>query len=232
MAVTGRRITVLLPGGRFQKVAVKDPVAVGQEIWLEPRSARETYGPAMAAALCLLVIGVGGGQLLAPPPAVAAFSLDFAPSVDVSLSQAGRVVAVKAFNQAGKRLLQQSSVVGLSATKAALVLTREGFDDHMLSRRSPYVLLGGVVGQGNGAWFNTVTRAEVQMVRQQNMGISVVVAETHESLSHFAHVGMSIGRYVLNTRSFSAGQPSPSLGLPAMLTRSGVLLASGTAPPA
>ena len=228
MAVEGHRTIVLLPGGKFQKVRLDHPASVGQEVWLESRQGAYRYAPsAVAAAILLIAIGVAGPHFFGSPPAVAAFSLDFAPSIDFGVSKDGRVVSTKAFNPAGRRLLQQAKVMGMPAKTAALTLTRIGVADHMVSAEEPYVLVGGVVGQGSGAWFKALAQAEVTLVRKKKWGINVVVAETHGSPAQYSHVGESIGRSLLIARSFSAvGKGPEESALPKILSRSGVLAAS------
>ena len=233
MEVENQRVTVALPGGRFQRLRLSQPVVVGQEIWLESRQPRDIYALSAAAAVFLLAIGVVGPHLMTPSaPAVAAFSLDFAPSIDFGVSKSGRVVSVKAFNQAGARLLRQASVMGMPATKAALTLTRVGVQDHMVSTAEPYVLVGGAVGRGSSAWFRALAKAEVTMVRRNNWQINVVVAETHAQPMKFSHLSTSIGRYLLDARTFAAPLGvSQSLGLATVLSQSGVLAASGPSAP-
>ncbi len=232
MEVANRRITVMLSGGRFQRVGLNQPVTVGQEIWMESRSVQNFYPAVAAAVLCLVVIGALGPRLVAPAPPAAAFSLDFAPSIDIGVSARGRVVSAKSFNSAGARLLNQASVMGRSATAAALTLTRIGVSDHMVSTSDPYVLVGGAVGQGSGAWFRALTKGEVRLVHDHKWNINVVVAETHAAPVQYASLDTSIGRSLLDARTFAStvqvAQPSD---LTSILSRSGVLEASGATSP-
>ncbi len=231
MGVHGRRVTVLLPGGKFQHVRMRERVAVGQEIWVEP--ARPVAEYAGLAAAGLLLTGILLPHLMAPSTRVASgFSLDFAPSINFGVSRSGKVVSVHPLNTVGRRLLNQKSLVGMSATQAALVVTRSGVAQHMVSTASPYLVVGGAVGSGSRAWFRSLVRAEVGMVRQHGWNIDVVVAETHDSANSLLKSNISIGRYVLDTRNVAqSGMMSASQSLPSLLSQSGVMAASASPRP-
>ncbi|MCL4521035.1 MAG: hypothetical protein M1415_05535, partial [Firmicutes bacterium] len=96
--------------------------------------------------------------------------------------------------------------------------------DHMVSTSDPYVLVGGAVGQGSGAWFRALTKAEVRLVHDHKWDINVVVAETHAAPAQYASLDTSIGRSLLDARTFAStvqvAQPSD---LTSILSRSGVL---------
>ncbi len=231
IAVHGRRATVLLPGGKFERIRLRERAAVGQEIWVQP--ARPIAEYAALAAAGLLLAGVVLPRLMAPSTKVASgFSLDFAPSINFGVSRTGKVVSVHPLNAVGRRLLAKKSLIGMPATQAALFVTRSGVAQHMISTANPYLVVGGAVGSGSRAWFHALVHAEVGMVRQKGWNIEVVVAETHGSANSLLKSNISIGRYVLDTRNFA--QPtmmSASQSLPSLLSQSGVMAASASPRP-
>lgn len=233
MAVDGRRATVLFAGGRFENIRLRAAATVGQEIWVPPAMpTAQRYGFSVAAAVMLMAFLVAVPRFTAGPPVVAAFSLDFTPSINLGVSGSNRVVSVRAFNSAGRRLLRQDSVLGMTAVDAALTLTRSGVADHMVSRSDRYLLLGGAIGSGSGSWFAKITEAEVKMVRDQGLDMEVVVAETHSVPTDFSALEASIGRNVLNSRSVvSPASNGPAPSLMTVLSRSGVLAADGVGAP-
>lgn len=231
LETSGSGTVVVLPGGEFRRVRLREPVTAGQEVWIETGIDRvggyRWPAAAVAAAAGLSVLFV---HLLTPAPLAAVVSLDFKPSLNLNVNGAGRVVAVESFNQAARELTRRTPVVGMKLQAAVLTLTRAGVEAHMVSRRHPYLLLGGAVEEQSDPWFHRVARAEVALVQKQHWPLNVVVAETHDQPSRVEARPLSVGRYLLAMRTLGGSPPggAESVSLSTLLSQSGVV-ASPTA---
>lgn len=222
--------TVVLPGGEFRRLRLRGPVTVGQEVWIETGIDRVGgYRWPAAAAAAAAGVGILFLHLLAPTPLAAVVSLDFRPSLNLSVNAAGRVVAVEPFNQAARALDRREPVVGMNLKAAVLALTKAGVENGMVSRQHPYLLLGGAVESRSDPWFRAVAHAEVQLVHQRHWPLEVVVAETHDQPNRIEARSVSVGRYLLAMRTLGgSSEGAATVSLATLLSQSGVVASSPT----
>jgi len=98
------------------KKATLDFLAAEREKRTPRRSAWARPLAACAAALVLVLLGVGGWQMVCTP--VAYVSIDVNPSVELELNRLDRVLSATAYNPDGERVLDGLDLVGRSYTDA------------------------------------------------------------------------------------------------------------------
>lgn len=97
---------------------------------------------AVAAALVAVLVGGWYGRVLAPPPPVALVALDINPSVELLLNRTSAVVAVRALNPDGQRILAGADLIGKPAPDAtAALVDRAAAMGYLAASGSPVIVV-------------------------------------------------------------------------------------------
>ncbi len=209
LSVRGRAVTVLCPGGEVRTVPWTGQMpSVGQEILVGAPGAGQWSAWGAAAAVMLLVVGGVWHALRAPaapaasPTAVvAAVSVDINPSVELMVSRAGRVVAVRAYDAAGTRLVRTGPQLKGETLVGAVEAVQAWARSHgYLTASHPVVMLAG--------WADSPREAEtvagdlhaLMVALQRHTVPGSVLAlplATGSTLGASERAGLSLGRYLL-----------------------------------
>lgn len=217
IGVERRHATLLLPGGQFRRVRMSTgDLAVGQEcsVPARPPSAAGWISGAAVLLLCANLLGMGAG-----PRASAVVSLDINPSI--SLVVGGKqpaVIQASGKDPAGRTLLDQLPVDGMPVAQAVTDLTAQAKTDGYLSLRHPFIVLAAAFrGRGQQQWFERVSAAERQFLRQHGdwRGKLVVLSViSSHPLQQVAADPDTIGRSLLWGESHPDGAGHESAPLP------------------
>ena len=217
IGVERRHATLLLPGGQFRRVRMPTgDLAVGQECLVPARlpSALGWISGAAVLLLCANLLGMGAG-----PRASAVVSLDINSSI--SLVVGGKqpaVIQASGKDPAGRALLDQLPVDGMPVAQAVTDLTAQAKTDGYLSLRHPFIVLAAAFrGRGQQKWFERVSAAEGQFLRQHGdwRGKLVVLSViSSQPLQQVAADPDTIGRALLWRESHPRGGGHESAALP------------------
>ncbi len=209
LSVQGRELTVLCPGGAVKTVPWRGRMpSVGQEVFIGAARTEQWAGWAAAAAVLLLAAGGIGRALGAGPaaPAVSAtavgvVSVDINPSVELMVSRTGQVVGARAYDAAGRRLLQEDPRLRGEPLVAAVEGIEAWARQHgYLTAAHPVVMLAGWAGspRSEGTVAGDLRRLMVALQRRAVPGsVLELPLATGTALHASEHAGLSIGRYLL-----------------------------------
>lgn len=203
IAINGHRATVMLSGGEFRTMPTRgQSLVVGQECWL-PERKRIGQGLLLAASglvvVFSLVFGVPelGGRSMVPHMA-GVVSLDINPSINLIIGTHQEVIGATGLDSAGRRLLQERSVVGTGVGRAVQLLTMAAARDGYLSSHRN-IVIGGLFGPRVPDWFHSLTKRESQYVLKQGWKARVVSVDKNspQLLNTLNIPRISVGRYLL-----------------------------------
>ena len=209
LSVRGRAVTVLCPGGLVRTVPWTGQMpSVGQEIFVgAPWAGQWSAWGAVAAAMLLVVGGLWHALRsptapAAPPTAVvAAVSVDINPSVELMVSGAGRVVAVRAYDAAGARLVRTGPHLKGETLVGAVEAVQAWAESHgYLTVSHPVVMLAGWAASPREAEVVTGDLHALTVALQRQTVPGYVLAlplATGSTLGASERAGLSLGRYLL-----------------------------------
>ncbi len=202
LAIQRNRATVMLPGGEFRTISVKNQaIGIGQEIWLPP-ARRHIWGTGMATlTAAVLAVFLLFSQALSPvvPTAIGIVSVDINPSINLVVGPNARVLAATGFDQAGKYILSQFNPTTEPVATVVVHITALAVADHYVNRNAAVVVIGGVFNQTTPAWFSAVVRQEKNAVHLHRWPLTVALVDKsgHRLVTPMSHMAMSVGRYLL-----------------------------------
>jgi hypothetical protein len=203
---------VLMPGGEFRRVRAKAEWQVGDQVAPVPERPVGRWASWAAAAAAAAVLGASLPRIFSAGVAEAAgvVSVDFDGSgVDLTVSKAGRVVAVRAFGPAAEQYLKAHKVVGLPAKEVLQQLTQAAVSQGLIGASHPYLVLGTTSAT---PLLSELAAAEKAWQRQYRWPISVVTVSGPLPPTVKAspqRLPVSVGRYLLWLRRHP-GEVPPS----------------------
>lgn len=209
LSVQGRVLTVLCPGGEVKTVSWTGRTpSVGQEVFVGTAHAAQWSAWAAAAALMVLVAGglwhalrPPGAPVVASTAAVGVVSVDINPSVELMVSRSGQVVAVRAYDAAGARLVQAEPHLKGEALVVAVEAVEAWARSHgYLTAAHPVVMLAGWAGspESEAAVAGDLRQLLVALQRRAVPGSVLALPLATGSAFHASeHAGLSLGRYLL-----------------------------------
>lgn len=211
MEIQGRRAVVLTAGGDFRRYKRDRTWVLGQEV--EINRLPEASAPlgvrvaGLAAAVCVLVaIGVTHPWVSYSGTPAAYVSVDFAPSVRLSVNAQGEVLGATALNRQGEGLLGKVAVAARSLPDAMRAITEGAAKLGMIKPGSSPVMLLAVSSAGSHAKPSTLLERDVHAAQRISVktadhsgvhlrGIAVQVSSKVAGAA--AEKGLSAGRYAL-----------------------------------
>ncbi|MDA8195202.1 MAG: hypothetical protein M0Z53_14605 [Thermaerobacter sp.] len=219
MAVDGPKATVMLPGGEFRTISTRhQSLVVGQECWIPATSWPPGAIPAIgAAALVLLAAAIPNWLGPAVPVQTAVISLDINPSINLMVDGT-TVMGADGLDSAGRTVLSQTPLVGMTATRAVLALTRQAARDGYVSSQHPIILVGGAFDSAVPPWFAALVKAEGRLVAAHHWPVHVISVQTASPalLAAMRHPDVSVGRYLLWQNRWHQASLSSAASLRAM----------------
>lgn len=209
LSVRGRVLTVLCPGGEVKTLPWTGRMpSVGQEIFVGAAGAAQWSAWGAAAAVMLLV-AAGLWHALRPPgapipastAAVGVVSVDINPSVELTVSRSGQVVAVRAYDAAGARLVHAEPRLKGEALVMAVEAVEAWARSHgYLTASHPVVMLAGWAGspESEATVAGDLRQLMVALQRRAVPGSVLALPLATGSAFHASeHAGLSLGRYLL-----------------------------------
>lgn len=150
--IKDNRATVMVSGGSFLSLPAEADWKKGDVVSVHAKSSKnsETAQNAMgmvksktwralgAVAACLVVLiplSIFGGTLYYTPEALV--SLDVNPSIELSVNRFDRIIGVRAYNEEGETILQQSNLRNQKVQDAVRTLIAQELDPYL--KTSPYL---------------------------------------------------------------------------------------------
>lgn len=226
--ISGQTATLLIPGGKFLTIRTSRPVYLGQELSLpRPVFTAWPYLSAVTAVILLLVliplfaVQPVSGQVLAY------ISIDINPSLELTVSEKGRVLSVVGLNPEGAELAKEvpthkplsrvmETITSLAVEKGYLSANKE---NHLIIAGVPAMeeqlpLAELMISQAQKAADETLVR--------KNVVADVATLEAPPTIRENAKAeGLSTGKYIILLKANDAGLPLT----PEMLKRENVVAA-------
>lgn len=199
MSVDRKHAVLMLPGGEFRRVPLRgETVRIGQE-WEVPavkpgRSYSWLAVPALALAGFVAFEGFG----MSSAEAAAIVSVDINPSINLAVSNSGRVMSASALDADGSTILKQMSVKGMTVSQAVQDLVNQADQDGFLTNKST-VVIGAVFKSGRQGWLGSVAKAADATLQKDKVQAPVVTVSgvSPALVKAMQKPTVSVGRYLL-----------------------------------
>jgi hypothetical protein len=139
-----RSCIAVTPAGEFIEVPLPKGggIRIGQEISLAGRRKRMSYlRYFMVAASFLLIFLTGQFYIGRAPQAAAYLTMDINPSIELAVSDKGKVVSCSGLNSDGEKILSQVSVKGYDLEQAVGIIVTQAIADNYLTAEDSNVIL-------------------------------------------------------------------------------------------
>ncbi|HZW83894.1 MAG TPA: anti-sigma factor domain-containing protein [Candidatus Deferrimicrobium sp.] len=178
--VDKNKCVIITRDGQFLKVNNPSRAIVGEEIEIsQVSSSRMRLFSAMVAVLLLCLIIPSFNVLIASAKPVAYLSLDINPSLDLGIDKDGKVVSVKAFNSAGEKLINASSITKLKVDEAVQKLIEQAIKQGFINYSKTNLIVAAYTGGTTFTFNDNQIKTDVEnQIKAADMEAEVVVVAT------------------------------------------------------
>ncbi|MFX4261778.1 anti-sigma factor domain-containing protein [Pelotomaculum propionicicum] len=212
--IEGRSCIAVTPAGDFVEVPLPKGggIRIGQEISLAGRRKRIPYLRYLMAAASFLIIFLTSQLYIGrTPQAVAYLTMDINPSIELAISDEGKVVSCSGLNSDGEKILSQVTVKGCDLEQAVEIIVTQAIADKYLTTDDSNVILTTLTVNEDS---NPVVDLEhVYNAIKTSMDSGGVVSEVvieavePEMRQEAVESGISTGRLLLQKKTFEKSLP-------------------------
>jgi hypothetical protein len=205
--VNHKTCIVLTPDGEFREVALTEGqcLRLGQEIQLPERKSLPYLKQLIAAAAIFIVMFTGLLYYGDVPTAAAYLTIDINPSIELAVSDAGKVISARAIDDDGEKILNKLRLNGLELREAVKLVIAQAVKDTYIQGSSNNVIMATLTvdpGAEPLVELNTVYEAIRSQVDSSGMDSDIIVEPVEPQLRQEAtSSGISTGRYLLLNKS-------------------------------
>ena len=190
-----------LPGGAVPRL--------GQEIQLAPMRRRPYLKQLMAAASLFIILMAGFLYLGETPPAAAYLTIDINPSIELTVSTAGKVISARAIDDEGEKILAEVKVKGRDLREAVGLIVAQAVADSYIQESGDNVIMATLTVASDAeplVDLNSVYEAIKKPVESSGLVSDVIIEPVAPELRlEAAGSGISTGRYLLLRKSDNKG---------------------------
>jgi hypothetical protein len=178
--VDKNKCIIITRNGQFLKVNKPSRAIVGEEIEISQISpSRMRLLSAAVAVLLLCLIIPSFNVLIASAKPVAYLSLDINPSLDLGIDKDGKVVSVKAFNSAGEKLVNSTSITKLKVDEAVQQLIEQAIKEGFINYSKTNLIVAAYTGGTIFTFNDNQLKADVEnQIKAADLEAEVVVVAT------------------------------------------------------
>jgi hypothetical protein len=205
MEIRKNTVVVLTQDGQFSRLPRCGQVQIGEEYAYGASSSR----PWLAVAAVLLLALASVFLPLTNPPVPAAYvTVDINPSLELTVSTSGKVMAVQALNADGEHFLQGLSLKKLPLDAALRKIFLNAEKLHYLDGESLVLITSTSINEGAPDVSETIVMAAANYLPSSASPVAVtVVTGTRELREEAQQLGLSIGKYAVYLEAQHEGLP-------------------------
>lgn len=206
-----RTCIVLTADGEYREVPLPGGASprLGQEIQLEGRKRLPYLKQFMAVASLFIILMAGLLYFGETPPAAAYLTIDINPSIELAVSNAGKVISASAMDDEGEKILTEVKVKGRDLREAVELIVAQAVADNYLEQSGDNVIMATLTvaaGAEPLLDLNLVYEAIQAPVESKGLKSDVIIEPVEPELREEAAAsGISTGRYLLLNKSDNKG---------------------------
>jgi len=201
--VNRKNCIVLTPDGEYRRVALAkgQRPRLGQEIQLPERKSLPYLKQLIAAAAIFVVVCAGLLWYGGAPTAAAYLTIDINPSIELAVSNEGKVISARAIDDDGEKLLNKLRLNGLELPEAVKLVIAQAVKDTYIQGSSNNVIMATFTvepGAEPPVGLDTVYEAIRSEVDSSGVDSDIIIEPVEPQLRREAtSTGISTGRYLL-----------------------------------